>query len=86
MFDVATPSASFTLDGHDFWVFGLDFSDDGRWLASHGAGRPSGGAGSVKVWALDVDDLVAIAQERLTRTLTDEECRTYLRTETCADA
>ena len=85
LYDVASLRLLRILDGHDFWIAGLDFSQDGRWLASHGAGRPSGGPGSVKVWAVNVDDLVAIAQERLTRSLTDEECRTYLRTETCAD-
>jgi WD40 repeat protein len=85
VYDAVTHERLFTLDAHGFWVFGVDFSGDGRWLTSHSAGRPALGSGSVKVWALDVDDLVAIAQQRLTRTLTDEECRTYLRTESCAD-
>ena len=34
--------------------------------------------GLVRVWALDLDDLITIAKDRLTRTLTDAECRQYL--------
>jgi hypothetical protein len=30
------------------------------------------------VWALDLDDLIAIAAAELTRGLTDDECRQYL--------
>ncbi len=28
----------------------------------------------MRVWALDLDDLIEIAKDELTRTLTDEEC------------
>jgi hypothetical protein len=31
----------------------------------------------------DVDDLVEIGRSRVTRTLTDQECRTYLHLDTC---
>jgi hypothetical protein len=37
----------------------------------------------VRIWALDLDDLVEIAENGLTRTLTDEECRQYLHTASC---
>jgi WD40 repeat protein len=37
----------------------------------------------VRLWALDVDDLLAIARENVTRTLAVEECQLYLRQETC---
>ena len=53
------------------------FSRDGRRLAS------VTWDGLVRIWALDVGDLVAIARERLTRELTDAECRQYLRRERC---
>jgi hypothetical protein len=32
----------------------------------------------VRVWALDLDDLIAIARREVTRELTDDECRQYL--------
>ena len=36
------------------------------------------GAGGVRVWALEIDDLLEIARENVTRPLTDEECRQFL--------
>ena len=41
---------------------------------------------SLRVWALDLDDLIAIANDRLTRTLSDDECRQYLHVERCPPA
>jgi hypothetical protein len=38
------------------------------------------------VWALDLDELVAMAERGLTRNLTDDECRQYLHTERCSPA
>ncbi len=60
------------LRGHEFLVSGLDFSPDGKRLAS---ATPDG---VVRVWALDLDELIAIAEAELTRGLTDDECRQYL--------
>jgi hypothetical protein len=34
--------------------------------------------GSGRIWALDLDDLIAIAKRNVTRELTAEECRQYL--------
>ncbi len=42
--------------------------------------------GIVRVWALDLDDLIGIADERLTRELSDDECRQYLHLERCPAA
>jgi WD40 repeat protein len=41
--------------------------------------------GLVRVWTLELDDLITVAEQRLTRTLSDEECRQYLHIERCAD-
>lgn len=55
----------------------LRFTPDGTKLASGSSEGP------VRVWALDLDDLIALAQERLTRGFTAEECRQYLHVERC---
>ena len=54
------------------------FSPDGTTLASTTCG-------GVRIWALDIDDLLGIAGENVTRTLTDEECRQYLHLDRCAE-
>jgi WD40 repeat protein len=58
--------------GHASVVSGLDFSPDGKHLVS---ASPDG---VVRVWTLDLDELIAIAKEELTRGLTEDECRQYL--------
>jgi WD40 repeat protein len=54
----------------------LRFSPDGTKLAT-------GDAGTIRIWVLDIDDLVAIANRELTRSLTDEECQQYLHLQRC---
>jgi WD40 repeat protein len=53
------------------WV---DFSPDGTLLA----GVDNEPAPYVHVWALDIDRLLQIARQRVTRSLTEAECRQYL--------
>ena len=50
----------------------MAFSPDGKKLAS---ASPCGG---LRIWVLDIDDLLEIAHREVSRTLTDEECRQYL--------
>jgi WD40 repeat protein len=52
----------------------VSFSPDGSRPATTAAD------GTVRIWALDLDQLVAIAERKVTRTLTDDECRRYLHT------
>ena len=66
-----TGARQLELRGHEFLVSGLDFSPDGKRLAS---AAPDG---IVRVWALDLDELVRIAERELTRGLTADECRQY---------
>ena len=40
-------------------------------------------AGVVRIWALDLDELIGIAKRKLTRTLTTPECREYLHVDRC---
>ncbi len=54
------------------------FSPDGARLATGGFG-----SGQVSVHALNLEDLVALADSRVTRSLTDEECRKFLHVEAC---
>jgi hypothetical protein len=39
--------------------------------------------GIVRIWALEIADLLEIARRELTRSLTEEECRRYLHVDTC---
>jgi WD40 repeat protein/DNA-binding SARP family transcriptional activator len=65
------------LRGHNAAVRSVAFSPDGSRLASVGV------EGVVRVWALDLDDLVDIAEREVTRTLTDQECQQYLHLQHC---
>jgi WD40 repeat protein len=42
------------------------------------------GDGVVRVWTLDLDELIDLAEARLTRGLTDAECQQYLHRDRCA--
>jgi WD40 repeat protein len=86
VFDARSGAQLLVLPGHELWVSGVDFSPDGRLLATQGPGSlRSKAQGVVRVWALDVDDLLEIAGRSVTRSLTDEECRRYLHQDACQD-
>jgi hypothetical protein len=55
--------------------FRVALSPDGRLVATV---RPRPPVPFVHVWALDPELLLQIARSRVTRSLTDEECRRYL--------
>jgi WD40 repeat protein len=73
LWDPLTGRQDVVLRGHEGAVWDIDFSPDGSKLAS------SSPEGIVRVWALDLDDLIAIAKRNVTRGLTAAECRQYLR-------
>jgi WD40 repeat protein/transcriptional regulator with XRE-family HTH domain len=56
---------------------GVAFSPDGSQLAT--AGRD----GTNRIYLLKVEDLAALAKQRVTRSLTTEECQQYLHIATC---
>jgi WD40 repeat protein len=68
-----------TLFDHDLVVNAVAFSPDGRFLAS------VSGDGTVALDLLPIDELRDLARDRVTRTLTDEECRQYLHVGTCPE-
>jgi hypothetical protein len=57
----------------------VSFSPDGTRLASTSCD-------GVRIWALDIDDLLEIARREVPRALTDEECRQYLHVDQCLQA
>ncbi|MBE2220720.1 MAG: PQQ-binding-like beta-propeller repeat protein [Anaerolineae bacterium] len=77
VWDVATGEELFSLYGNLSNVFGVSFSPDGANLAAAGAD------GTVRTYTLALDELVALAQARVTRELTDEECYKFLHVPTC---
>jgi WD40 repeat protein len=77
VWDVATGEEVFSLYGNLSNVFGVAFSPDDRQLATAGAD------GTVRTYALELADVVALAETRLTRGLTDDECRKFLHIESC---
>ena len=80
LWDLATGRDKLTLFGHDGPVNTVAFSPDGRFLAT------GSGDGTVALHLLPIDELRDLARERVTRTLTDEECRQYLHVGKCPAA
>lgn len=72
LFDGPTGEPMLTLRGSGCAVEGVAFSPDGSTLAS------SSWCDGVRIWALDIDDLLEIASREAGRSLTDDECRRYL--------
>jgi len=66
-----------TLSSHTSPILRVAFSQDSRRLASVGED------GVLRVYAMQIDDLLALARSRLTRSLTSEECQQYLHVEQC---
>jgi WD40 repeat protein/DNA-binding SARP family transcriptional activator len=77
LFDADTGARELRLRGSGCAVEGVAFSPDGRKLAS------TSWCAGVRVWALDIDDLLEIARREAGRSLTAEECRQYLHVDEC---
>ena len=60
-------------------VTSVAFSPDGKRLAASSAD-------GVRIYALPLEDIIALAKSRVTRSLTADECRKYLHMETCPAA
>jgi WD40 repeat protein len=57
----------------------VDFSPNGKRVLAAGAD------GTVSEFILSIEDLMQVAQSRLSRGFTREECKTYLHLEMCPD-
>ena len=72
-----------TLYGGSNTAVGAQFSPDGKRIVAGWSWR--GTPGSIRVLALDLNDLIAIAKSRVTRALTNDECRKYLHVDQCPE-
>ena len=80
LWDVETGRTVLVLRGHTGSVADTAFSPDGVHLAS------ASYDGTIREYVLPIEALIELAESRLTRTWTQEECRQYLRLETCPAA
>ena len=77
VWDVAAGRELLTLAGHTNNVWGVVFSPDGSRLTT------ASFDGTTRVQLLKIQDLVALAKSRVTRTLTTDECQRYLHMNKC---
>lgn len=80
LWDVETGEELASFYGNGSNIFEVVFSPDGSRLVT------AGGDGTVRVYTTDMAELVELAQSRISRSLTDEECRKYLHRESCPQA
>lgn len=76
VWDTTTGENLLTLPVDSRGAGGVSFSPDGKRLAV-------GGRSGIYVFVLPIDEVVALAKSRVTRSLTTEECRQYLHVEQC---
>ncbi len=77
LFDADTGAQQLSLRGSGCAVEGVAFSPDGAKLAS------SSWCDGVRIWALDIDDLLEIARREAGRAITQAECLQYLHVDRC---
>jgi WD40 repeat protein len=72
VWDVKTGQETASLYGNAANVLSVSFSPDGSHLATAGTD------GTARIYTLRSEDLVTLAQSRMTRSLTTDECQKYL--------
>jgi len=77
IWDGITGEELLTLYGDGGGVTNLAFSPDGKRLATTSTDS------KVNIYLLNIEDLMALARTRVTRSLTPEECQKYLHQKPC---
>jgi len=77
LWDAASGENLLTLTGHTAEVRTAVFSRNGLRLATLGSDQ------TIRLYTLDRAELLALAQKRVTRALTNEECQRYLHQKAC---
>ena len=77
LWDVNSGERLLTLEGDSHGIEDVEFSPDGTHFVT------SGEDGKVRIYTLSLDELVAVAESRLSRSLTEAECQEYLHLEAC---
>lgn len=77
LWDATSGTERVALSAAEGPIGSIAFSPDGTKLVA------AGEDGLARVWALDLDDLIAIAEDELTRGLSRAECRQFLHADTC---
>lgn len=77
LWDKNTRVELFTLTGHKRTVTAVAYNPDGTRIATASLD------GVVRIYTTDIDELIGIAESRLTRWFTQEECQRFLHTEVC---
>lgn len=78
IWNVETGNELWKLEGHPDPVKSVAFHPNGKHIASVSATN-----WAVWIWTLDADELIEIAESRVTRRMTERECEVYLHVETC---
>jgi WD40 repeat protein len=77
--DLSSSEEISILTDQSFPLEGVDFHPDGRYVVT------AGDDGMVRVFVVDIDDLMELARSRLSRGFTQEECQTYLHLPSCEE-
>jgi WD40 repeat protein len=77
LWDPKTGDRMLTLEDHDDLIYDVAYSPDGKNLATASMD------GTVRIRAMELQDLVDLTKSRLTRSWTDEECIRFLHLENC---
>lgn len=77
VWDAESGQELLTLRGHSDRVSEVVWSSDGKHLAT------ASNDCDVRIYAMDIHELLKLARSRITRDLTPEECKRYFQTEKC---
>ena len=77
VWDSATGERLLTFENHTAEVYDLAFSPDGKYLATASLD------GTVRIQVLNIDALIELATDRLTRGWTEAECQQFLHLASC---